>query len=328
MKVLVLRSTSPHVNLASEYRLFIKKDLYGNEDLFIIWKNKNTVVIGRNQNLNAEVNMIYANEIHANISRRFSGGGAVYQDDGNICFTFIKRDAKKFFNFKDCLIDIVDFFKSQNLNATFSGRNDILINDKKVSGNAVYFNKDDYLIHGTILFDVNIETMLKILTVDKTKLTSKGIESVKSRVLNIKDVVADTRNQFELKLINYFENKYNNKADYLDLSDEQYTKEFLDETFGNPSWIYGRDFDFNYENKITLKSGILTVRLKTDKGIISDISFYTDSLFANNLNKLAELLKNTNYQINTVKNKLANYNLDSFCLDLDIDLLINLVFPS
>lgn len=328
MKILFLKSNSPQVNLASEYRLFIRKDLYENEDLFIIWKNKNTVVIGRNQNINAEVNMVYANEIKANVVRRFSGGGAVYQDDGNICFTFIKRNQKDKFNFKTCLQDIVDFFKSQNLNASFSGRNDILINDKKVSGNAVYFHQQDYLLHGTLLFDVDIEKMMKILTVDKTKLTSKGIESVKSRVINIQDLVNDDVNQFTEKLVKYFEDKYNSKVEYLDLSNEQYTKQYLKDIFDNHEWIYGRDFEFNFENKIKLNSGILSVRLKTDKNYISNINFYTDSLFANNLNKLNDLLINTPYEINKIKEKLTNINLNDYCLDLDIDLLISLIFPS
>lgn len=327
MKIIKLISTNPQINLASEH-FFLTENKYLNEDLFLFWKNKNTIVIGKNQNFSSEVNQILANELNVSCVRRDSGGGAVFHDDGNVCFTFIKRNKKNKFNFKECLIDIVEFLNSIKIGATFSGRNDIIVNQKKVSGNAVLFYKNDYLIHGTLLFDVDIEKMVKLLTVDKSKLISKGIESVKSRVENIKNLINLTQNIFEEKFIEFFENKYHSKRENLDLSEDEKIQKLVKEKYGNKDWIFGRDFDFNYTNKIRIPSGSLEVKLKTNKNKIVDIYFTSDGLFCDNLEKFEKLFLNQNYEINKIKEIIKNYNLNNILENLTTQNIIELFFKN
>ena len=327
MKIIKLISTNPQINLASEH-FFLTENKYLNDDLFLFWKNKNTVVIGKNQNFSSEVNQIFANELNVSCVRRDSGGGAVFHDDGNVCFTFIKRNKKNKFNFKECLIDIVEFLNSIKIGATFSGRNDIIVNQKKVSGNAVLFYKNDYLIHGTLLFDVDIEKMVKLLTVDKSKLISKGIESVKSRVENIKNLINLTQNIFEEKFIEFFENKYHSKRENLDLSEDEKIQKLVKEKYGNKDWIFGRDFDFNYTNKIRIPSGSLEVKLKTNKNKIVDIYFTSDGLFCDNLEKFEKLFLNQNYEINKIKEIIKNYNLNNILENLTTQNIIELFFKN
>ncbi|MDE7075524.1 MAG: lipoate--protein ligase, partial [Malacoplasma sp.] len=315
------------INLASEH-YYLAEEKYLKNDLFLFWKNKNTIVIGKNQNFAGEVNQIFANELNVSCVRRNSGGGAVFHDNGNICFTFIKRNKKNKFNFKECLIDIVEFLNYVGIKATFSGRNDIIVNEKKVSGNAVLFHKNDYLIHGTLLFDVDIEKMVKLLTVDKTKLISKGIESVKSRVENIKNLIDINQNDFEEKFIEFFENKYNCKREIIDLTNNEKVQKFVEEKFGNKEWIYGRDFDFNYTNKIRIPSGSLEMKLKTNNNKITDISFTSDGLFCDNLNEFEKLFLNQNYEINKIKEIVKNYNLNSVLENLTIENIIELFFKN
>lgn len=207
MKIFVISNNSPYFNLASEYFFLIASE-YANEDVLLFWKNANTIVIGRNQSLAAEINQVLAQKDQVKIVRRVSGGGAVFHDLGNICYSFIIRNQRKNFNFAFCLKQIIACLQYLGINAEFVGRNDLVVEQRKISGNAVYFYKNDYLLHGTLLFDVDIAKMLMYLTVDPSKLTSKGIASVKARVLNLKTLVPYDQSVFETKLHNYFQTYY------------------------------------------------------------------------------------------------------------------------
>lgn len=325
MKLIKLLTESPWINLSSEFN-FLTNPKYENEDICIIWKNKNTIVIGKNQSLSAEVNQLYAKQHNMNIARRFSGGGSVYQDNGNICFTFIKRNKRKEFEFKKSLNDIIEFLQSINIKAYFSGRNDILVDEKKVSGNAVYFYKNDYMIHGTLLFDVDVEKMVTVLTVDQSKLSSKGIESVRSRVLNLKDKFNGDVLEFEKKLISFFETKYNTSCEYINSENDSDVTKICNETFSNNKWIYERDFSFNFTNSLKTKNGLLTLKLQTENNTIKDIEFFSDSLIALNIKEIQNIFINQKYEIDNIKNICNKIDLNTILEDLTIDELINLFF--
>lgn len=325
MKLINLLTNDPSINLSSEY-YYLTNEQFKNEDIIIIWKNKNTIVIGKNQSLPAEVNQIYANEINTKIVRRFSGGGAVYQDDGNMCFTFIKRNKKQEFNFQKSLSDIIEFFKTLNIDLVFSGRNDILLKDKKISGNAVYFFKNDYMIHGTLLFDLDVERMVKLLTVDKSKLISKGIESVRSRIANVKDVYKNDVSKFHNDFIKFFENKYNVKVENIDNTNNEEVVKLNNEIFNNYNWIHGRDFEFNFKNKIKTSKGLLTIHLLTKNNTIVDIEFFSDSLMALNIKEFQKYFLNQKYEINNIKEIIQKIDLNQILEDLTEKELIDLFF--
>lgn len=325
MKIINIKTTDPRINLASEY-YYLTNNEYKNDDLFLFWKNKNTIVIGKNQSFSSEVNQIYAKENNVNIVRRMSGGGAVFHDDGNICFTFIRRNMKNSFQFKDSLIDIINFFKSENINAEFSGRNDIIVNNKKVSGNAVMFYKNDYLIHGTLLFNTNIEKMVNLLTVDKSKLISKGIESVKSRVENIANLTNKEQIEFENNFISFFEKKYNSKRIDVDLTKNKEVLDIIHDFFGNNNWTYGRDFDFNYKNRIRIKNGSLEVFIRTEKNIIKEIEINSDGLLTFDISDFKKLFINEEYSISNITNLIKGYDLNTVLEDLTPKDVVDLFF--
>ncbi|MCF0218084.1 MAG: lipoate--protein ligase, partial [Malacoplasma sp.] len=320
-------TNNPAINLATE-EYYLTDKQFENDDIFLFWKNKNTIVIGKNQSYSSEVNQIEANKLKVHVVRRPSGGGAVYHDDGNICFTFIKRNQKNNFKFKDCLQDIVDFLNSININAQFSGRNDIVVNNRKISGNAVLFYKNDYLIHGTLLFNVDVEKMLTLLTVDKSKLTSKGIESVKSRVVNLIDLTHLNSEEFEEKFINFFEQKYQTKREDVDLTNDYAIQKIMRQKYSNDEWTYGRDFEFNYTNKIKLEQGLLEVKLQNEKNIIKDIIFSTDGLFCNDLEAFTKLFLNQKYEIDNIKKLISNFDLNKIINGLTVTHIIELLFKN
>ena len=176
--------TEPYRNLAVE-RYLLEHTPAGSVTLYL-WQNKNTVVIGRNQNPWAECNMTQLRRDGGHLVRRLSGGGAVYHDSGNLNFTFL-TDARTY-NLARQLEVIIGALKSLGINAEKSGRNDILVDGRKVSGNAFYTSGGKKYHHGTLLIDVKTDEMAKYLTVSPLKLQAKGVSSVKSRVLNLKEV--------------------------------------------------------------------------------------------------------------------------------------------
>ena len=184
MKFLLLKTTDPYRNLAiEEYLLKNSQD-----DIFMLWQNSPTVVIGKNQNAYAEINFDYANKSDIRIARRITGGGAVYHDLGNINYTFITtKKTHGSLDFKAFAAPIIDAISDLGLSAELSGRNDIMIDGYKFSGNAQYTYNDRILHHGTILFSGNLDVLSSVLNVDKEKIESKAIKSVRSRVRNLSE---------------------------------------------------------------------------------------------------------------------------------------------
>lgn len=159
----------------------------GSEPLFFIWNVTSTVIIGRNQILEKEVNTAYCREHNIDIIRRKSGGGAVFADMNNLMCSCICPQTSVHQAFSTYLDQMRDALKDMGLNVEKSDRNDLLLDGYKISGNAYYGHAGHSIIHGTMLFDTDIETMTNALTPTKEKLEGKGVESVRSRVTNIKD---------------------------------------------------------------------------------------------------------------------------------------------
>ena len=182
MKLLILNTNDPYYNLAVEEYIFDNCE----EETFILWQNEPSVVIGKNQNAFAEIDLDYAKENNINIVRRITGGGAVYHDLGNLNFSYISPHHDGGIDFKKFTYPIVIALRSLNLDAELSGRNDILINGKKVSGNAQFSKNGRVLHHGTILFNSDLSVLSSALRVDPSKISAKAIKSVRARVTNIK----------------------------------------------------------------------------------------------------------------------------------------------
>ena len=183
MKFIKLDTKNPYINLAIEEYVFDKTT----DSAFILWQNEPTVVIGKNQNAYAEVDVDKANAMGVHISRRITGGGAVYHDLGNLNYTFIADGEDKTLNFEYFTAPIIKALASLGVEAKLSGRNDIEIDGKKISGNAQCNRGGRVLHHGTLLFDSDLDFLSGILRVDKEKIESKAVKSVRARVGNIKD---------------------------------------------------------------------------------------------------------------------------------------------
>lgn len=206
-------STDPYLNLAVER--FLLTTCEAGTIIMYLWQNENTVVIGLNQNAFSECNLDEMKAENVRLARRTTGGGAVFHDLGNLNFSFIIPRSLKSEGIPVELI--MKSCRRLGIDATITGRNDICAAGRKFSGNAFCQTKDMYLHHGTILINADVDRMKKFLNVSKEKLASKGVKSVSSRVINLKELLPDISIEaFRQGLRDSFSEKYKGLISRLD----------------------------------------------------------------------------------------------------------------
>lgn len=182
LNILKPLSTSPSFNLAWEE--YILKHIYNGNDLFLLWHNEKSIIVGRNQNPYQEVNLTYLDNQKIPLFRRISGGGTVYHDLGNLNYTFITNANKKVNNYELMTKPIIDSLNKLGIKAYFSPKSDMKLNNYKIGGNAQFLYKNILLHHGTILYDTNLESLKESLQISKSH-SSKSVKSRPSSVINI-----------------------------------------------------------------------------------------------------------------------------------------------
>ena len=300
-------STSPQYNLAMEEYLLLHCHL--NECILYLWQNAHTVVIGKNQNAWKECNISKLAEENGTLVRRLSGGGCVYHDLGNLNFTFICQ--KDNYDVQKQSEVILKAVQKLGIYAEKSGRNDLLVNGKKFSGHAYYKQKDFCYHHGTIMFDVNTETLSKYLNVSKAKLQAKGVDSVRSRVCNLKEFNKDiTIDLLKEKLQEAFCEVYGNA----------YTKKELDKTqkqeiealrlkYASWEWTYGRNMTFTHQHQTRFDWGELMLSFVVEKGVICDVEVYSDAMFIDISQEIKDVLLTCRYDKEAICNRLCACHL-------------------
>ena len=299
--------TYPYKSLAVEEHLLL--NCAKNQCILYLWQNRNTIVIGRNQNAWKECLVSKLEADGGFIVRRLSGGGAVYHDLGNLNFTFLVD--KQNYNLDKQLQVIIEAVGKFGIKAQRSGRNDILIDGRKFSGNAFYETGTHCYHHGTIMLDVNIEDLSKYLTVSKEKLMSKGVASVKSRVANLTDfkqgidIEMLKRNLFEA-----FQEVYGLKADIIKFEDLDRTDiEKRTEYFASWDVIFGKRIDFQYEISKRFEWGQILIQFCVEGGIIKDTAVFSDAMKTTFIPELESCLKNCRYDRDSLCSAVSSATL-------------------
>lgn len=307
--------TDPRINLAIEEYVLKNMDIE-KDDFLLFYINQPSIIIGKNQNTIEEINTDYVEENDVIVVRRLSGGGAVYHDLNNLNFSFLtKDDGDSFHNYKKFTQPVVDALAKLGVNSELSGRNDILAEGKKVSGNAQYSTRGRMFSHGTLMFNLDIDAVVNSLKVKQDKIESKGIKSVRSRVANIIDFLPEkiTVEQFRMEILKSIFGGEEN-IQYYELSEEDWANihEISENRYQQWEWNYGKSPRFNIQKTKRFPSGSIDIRLEVNKGIIEEVTIFGDFFGVGDVEEIEQLLIGTKYDRTDIGEKLHDIDISKY----------------
>ena len=315
-------NTNAYFNLAME-EYFLKNT---NEDIFLLWQNENSIIVGKNQNTLSEINYDYVKENNIKVVRRLSGGGAVFHDLGNINFTFISCNDNSFSDFKKFTMPIVEALKELNVHAEFSGRNDLLIDGQKFSGNAQYNYKNKVMHHGTLLFSSEINNLSNALKVKPSKFQGKSVKSVKSRVTNISSHLDKEMTVLEFKdYLMDFINKRDENSHFYELNDKdvESINKLVEEKYSTWEWNFGYSPKYSLYNELKYPGGNVEFSLDVHDGLIKDIKFFGDFFGKEDISFIENKLRNVKHNEYSIKSALEGVDINNYFLNCNIDILVS-----
>ena len=304
-----LKNTDPFFCLAAEE--YLLKNF--SDDIFMLWQSEKAVVVGKHQNLLGEINYQFLRENNIAIARRISGGGAVFHDFGNINFSFIKNvKSPAEISFKQFTAPVVDALAKLGVTATTSGRNDLLIEGLKISGNAEHVYKNRVLHHGTLLFNSDLKNLGQAIKVIPGKYESKAVQSNRSAVANISQFLKTkmTTDEFVQFLINFQLEKPENRMYFLNEPDDQTIEKLAVEKFRTREWNFGYSPKYSFKNEVEIDGKLLKIKMLVERGLISEISISGDYFTLEIALQLSENLQNKTHFFEEVKEVLTSFQED------------------
>lgn len=305
------QSTNPWFNIAAEEAVINST----NEDVVMLWINEPSVVIGKHQNVYAEVNHKYILQNNIPVIRRISGGGTVYHDKGNLNYTIIntEENREKLINFEKFTDPIIKFFKSHGIIIHKYEKTNLGYNGQKVSGTAAHVHKNRVLNHGTLLYNTNIKTLIDIINTKSYSIEDKAVRSSVAKVVNLHDLVPDFKSieDFKNSLFQFLIDYYS-ISEVRSLTNEEIeeTKRLINEKYSKNSWNYGYSPKYIIKKDLNINNHKLTIQLEVKKGIIVDLHIKSD-LLPNDINeKLRKLIVGLHHDPVTINESLNNLNID------------------
>ncbi len=310
MRIILSQKTNPYQNLATEE--YLLKNF--TDDIFFIYIDTNSIIVGKHQNTLSEINYSFVTENEIPVVRRLSGGGTVFHDPGNINFCFITSGEKgELVNFKKYTTPIVEFLKSLNVNAHFGGRNDILIEGCKISGNACHVYKNKVMHHGTLLFNSQLSSLTQALKNDPLKFKDKAVKSVRSKVTNIQDHLdKDIPVQsFVEQLAAYIVNNYSCESYTITEDDYKVINELVETKFDTWEWNFGYSPKYTFKKRIKSDSGKrYEINMQVIKGSIKEISIKSNASDKTKINALEEVMLESLHQKEEIQQKTKEIFID------------------
>ena len=321
--------TDPRINLAIEEYLLKTMDV--EKDPFLLFYiNEPSIIIGKNQNTAEEINTDYVDSNGIHVVRRLSGGGAVYHDLGNLNYSFITvDDGNSFRNFRKFTEPVVKALQSLGVNAELSGRNDLMAEGRKVSGNAQFSTRGRMFSHGTLMFDTEVDAVVSALKVNKEKIESKGIKSIRSRVANISEFLKEPMTVTEFRnaiLHSIFEGEENVR--YYELTDEDWKKihELSKERYGNWDWNYGKSPKFNIKHSHRFPVGGIDVRLQVENGIVQDAHIYGDFFGVGDVSEIEQAITRSKYERASLDKAIAGIDIPKLLGGITTEEFLKLIY--
>ena len=323
------KSADPYSNLALEQVVFDRLDR--EHSYFMLWQNHNTIVVGKHQNTLEELNAAFVKEKDISVVRRLSGGGAVYHDLGNLNFTFITAaDKEGGLDFSVFCRPIQKALCSLGVPAEISGRNDMTVEGKKFSGNALYVKQNRIMHHGTILYDSDLDMLSMALKPGSARIESRGITSVRSRVTNIRPYIKTdmTAREFWIALSERMSAEFDMKELALDSKINAAVEELREKVYTQWSWNYGNSPPFNMRKERRFEGcGKIEILLDVERGgKIKNISFYGDFFGNRDPEELSRLLIGRRMEYGEIKTALAGTDISQYFHALNKDTFFAFLF--
>ncbi|SDT17169.1 lipoate-protein ligase A [Paenibacillaceae bacterium GAS479] len=317
----------PSLNLALEE--YVLRHLPADNDYLLFYINEPSIIIGKNQNTLEEINEDYVRERGIHVVRRLSGGGAVYHDHGNLNYSFItKDDGESFRNYKKFTEPVIGALRSMGVEAELSGRNDIQVGERKISGTAQFATRGRMYTHGTLLFNSDISHVASALKVNPEKFKSKSTKSVRSRVANISEFLQEpmTVQQFRSRVLESLYKGEPVETYELTESDWAGVRKIAEERYRSWDWNYGRSPAFNMRQVKRLSAGTYDVRLNVVEGRIQQASIYGDFFGTAEVSELEGRLSGIRYDLDSVREALEGVELTPYLGPMEPDEFLGLLF--
>ena len=309
-------------NLAAEEYML----RYFSDNCFMLWRNEPSVIVGRHQNTLAEINVDFVKQNHIKVVRRLSGGGAVFHDLGNLNFTFIENAKNdRFIDFQKYTQPIITVLQSLDVDARFEGRNDLVIDGKKFSGNAEHVFRGRVLHHGTLLFASELTDLSGALNANPAKFTDKAIKSVRSRVTNISSHLKQPLEleEFRDMVLRYMMDNYPDCKPYsYTNTDITAINKLRDEKYVTWDWNFGQSPGYNMVNSLLTGGGHLEIHLDVQNGIIRCARILGDFFNIGDIAELELLLTGTPHKETSLRQKLKQINLSDYLVNITEDELL------
>ena len=320
-------STDPSYNLALEQYVF---DVLSVEhDFFLLWRNKNAIIVGKHQNTVAEINAAFVKANGISVVRRLSCGGAVYHDLGNVNFTFITRAVNRgAFDFASFCRPVVRALAALGVTAEINGRNDMTIGGRKFSGNAQYVKGGRVLHHGTILYDSNLDIVGEALVVSEDKIESKGVTSIRSRVTNVREHMREEIpvERFMAVLRDALAREFALAPYSLTAQDIAAVRKLRREVYAAWNWNYGASPAYSMTRERRVEGvGKISVQMNVQQGVISAIAFFGDYFGAEDASPLALALIGRRRERRELSRALEDVDIGVYFHNLDKETFLDIV---
>lgn len=297
--------TNPFFNIAAEE--YLLKNF--SDDIFMIYRNSPSVIVGKHQNALAEVDFSYLKAHNIELVRRLSGGGAVYHDLGNVNFTFIRNGSVgSMVDFKGFTKPIIDYLKTLGLNAGFGGHNSIMVNSFKVSGNAEHIYRNRVLHHGTLLFNANLNQLEKCLYTNRERFTDRAVRSVRANVANILTLLNNpiSNETFATNLFNFISSSLKAKLYKLNNFDTESINSLVTTRYKTNEWNLGYSPKYEFSFFFEIDGAKHGFQLNVENGVIVNVASEGNSPFSKTV---YSALLNCKHEPIAVFDRLKNYGI-------------------
>lgn len=321
--------TDPRINLAIEEYLLKNMDVE-RDPFLLFYINEPSIIIGKNQNTAEEINTDYVDSNGIHVVRRLSGGGAVYHDHGNLNYSFITvDDGNSFRNFRKFTEPVVRALQSLGVNAELSGRNDLMAEGRKISGNAQFSTRGRMYSHGTLLFDTEVDAVVAALKVSKEKIESKGIKSIRSRVANISEFLKEPMTVEEFRsaiLHSIFEGE--EKVRYYELTEKDWEgiRQISKERYGNWDWNYGKSPKFNVKHSHRFPVGGIDVRLQVENGTVQEASIFGDFFGVGDVSEIENAITGVKYERAALDEAISGFDIPKYLGGITKEEFLKLIY--